>query len=163
MKLGTYVILSISTMVAFSVGYAIVTTIVHKEPADKVQAVLFLGVPLVLVAGGVVGVMSGFLDFKSGQERWDETAITQADFDSVQFGVTRSSIVDRFGPGWGPAHPSNFTVAPPVHMDCLHYNRLGKGWASAGDPDSMFRFCFGPETDTLQIKALVGRNQSGGY
>ena len=99
-----------------------------------------------------------YVAFSVNQRTWNRTAITRAEFESVELGARRSIIVERFGPVYRPTRPTKYTVDEPTDLRCIHYNNRGKRNNQRADANSTFRFCF-DESDVLQHKATVGRDQ----
>lgn len=157
--LGLFIFLcscfGLSVLVIILMG--VVARVSGNEPSDNVALVglaTFPGLPLVALVVLAIGRVVGFVDMETQQELsqidLDKTAITQADYDSVETGVTRTDVVARFGPTRPPYESDTFAVEEPVGLECIHYNHKG-----TSDEESIFRFCFNPQSDRMQDKSGV--------
>lgn len=123
----------------------------NKTMNRRTAAILALIAGPFLVLGLIllVGSSLGLLNIYPSQETLDKTAITRAEYDSVELGVARSRVLGRFGSPLDLGSNA-FTVADPVGTQCVHYNQKARPVE-----ESSFRFCFNSRSRSLQSKSRV--------
>ncbi len=100
----------------------------------------------VLLIGGCVALIGGAAN--EVQKESDKSAITPAQYRSIDTGMARDAVEDRLG---APTNESEYSTEiegfdEPIGSSCIYYNRKGELL-------SLYQFCFDVNTDKLESMA----------